>query len=416
MNVGRNFLIYLSSSLLAGFLPLLLMPFLTRQLEPEEYGVMITLTTLVMVTLPMINCGTVSYLGVQYFRAERAQFVNLFSTVLVIPLAITLLLVALCALAAPWVAEAMEVPGAWIPIVPVMAAAFYIPMVTLNLLRMRDQPFGYAALELSNAAVNFGVTILLIIGLGLAWEGRMTAAFGANILTSIAAIIWLRRFGFHSGRFTPALLSPTIRFGAGVVPHDLANQAMRLADRLIIAIMIGQTALGAYGVATQIASVMLVMLGALNRAWTPFVFSALKEDTEEARFRLVRRSYQAHIGLILFFIAFNVATPLVYDWLVDARYHDSESAVFWITLGYLFNGFYLTVVDRIFYHKKTHYLAVITVLNAVGSLSLAFFLAQGVGTVGVPIAFAATSAVVMVAVFALTQWLAPLPWLRALKP
>jgi len=416
MNVGRNFLIYLFSSLLAGLLPLLLMPFLTRLLEPEEYGVMITLTTLVMVTLPIINCGTIPYLGVQYFHIERTQFVDILTSVLVVPMAITLILVAVYALSAPWIAELLDVPIAWVPVVPIMAAAFFIPMVTLNLLRMRDQPFGYAALELSNAAVNFVMTILLIFGLGLAWEGRLTAAFSANALTSIAAFIWLRRQGFLAGTFALAHLPSAIRFGAGVVPHDLANQAMRLADRLIIAIIIGQTALGSYGVATQIASVMLVMLGALNRAWTPFVFSTLKEDTEEARLRLVRRSYQVYLGLVLFFVAFNLVAPLVYSSLVDERYHDGAPAIFWLTLGYLFNGFYLTVVDRIFYLKKTHILAVVTVLNAVGSLSLSIALARGVGTVGVPIAFAATSGVVMVAVFALTQRLAPLPWFRALKP
>lgn len=415
MTVGRNFLIYLFSSLLAGLLPLLLIPFLTRQLEPEEYGVMITLTTLVMVTLPIINFGIIPYLGVQYFRIKRAQFVDILVSLLVVPIAITLMLVAVYALSAPWVAGLFDVPIVWIPIVSVMAASYFIPMVTLNLLRMRDQPFGYAALELSNATLNFAMTILLIFGLGLAWEGRLIAAFGVNALISTAAFIWLQRRGFLAGTFTSSLLPPAVRFGAGVLPHDLANQAMRLADRLIIAVMIGQTALGAYGVATQIASVMLVMLGALNRAWTPFVFSTLKEDTEEARLRLVRRSYQVYIGLVFFFVAFNLVLPWVYDSFVDERYHDGAPATFWLTLGYLFNGFYLTVVDRIFYLKKTHILAAVTVLNAVGSLSLSIALAQGVGAVGVPIAFAATSGVVMVCVFALTQRLAPLPWFRALK-
>lgn len=416
MKVERNFLIYLSSSLLAGLLPLLLMPFLTRQLEPEEYGVMTTLTTLVMVTLPIINFGTIPYLGVQYFRVERAQFVDILASVVVVPFAITLIMVVLAALLAPWIAGFFDVPIVWVPIVPILAAAFFIPMLTLNLLRMRDQPYGYAALELSNASVNFVMTIFLILGLGLAWEGRLTAAFCANVVLSLAAFIWLQRCRYLAGTFTSSLLQPAFRFGAGVIPHDLANQAMRLADRLIIAVMIGQTALGAYGVATQIASVMLVMLGALNRAWTPFVFSILKEDTDGARLKLVRRSYQVYLGLIFFFFAFNLVVPSVYNFLVDERYHYGKPAIFWLTLGYLFNGFYLTVVDRIFYIKKTHILALVTSLNAVCSLSLSIALARGVGIIGVPIAFAATSGVVMVVTFALTQRLVPLPWIRALRP
>jgi len=295
-----------------------------------------------------------------------------------------------------------------------MAVGFFIPMATLNLLRMLDRPFGYAWVELSGTAINFGLTIVLIFAAGLAWEGRILAVFGANLLISIAAFLWLMRQGFLGQTFTPALLAPALRFGAGVVPHDLANQAMRLADRLIVAVVIGQTALGAYGVATQIATVMLVMLGALNRAWTPLVFATLAEDTEAARIRLVRRSYLVYLGLLGFFAAFNFATPFIYDLLVDSRYHGAQPAVFWLTLGFLFNGFYLTVVDHIFYLKKTHLLAAVTVLNASASLTLAYALAGSMGVVGVPIAFAVTSGVVMIAVFGLTQWLSPLPWWRAL--
>lgn len=416
MNVGRSFLIYLSSSLLSGLLPLILMPLLTRHLAPEEYGIMVTLTTLVTVTLPLIQWGTISYLGVQYFRADIAEFVELFSTILVVPVVTGLVLVALFTLTSGPLAGLLDIPRNWVPLVPVLATALYIPMSTLNLLRMRSQPFMYAAMELSTTALNFGLTLWFVLAVGLAWEGRLLGVFGANLTISLGAIVWLWRRRLITGPFKKSLLSGALRYGSGVVPHELANQSMRLADRLIIAVVVGQTSLGAYGVATQIATIMLVMLTALNRAWTPFVFSSLRENTHQARILLVRRTYLVHVGLIMFFVLFNLATPLVYDLLVDVRYQESQSAVFWLSLGYLFNGFYVTVVDRIFYLKKTHLLATITILSATASLTLAYYLAGTIGALGVPIAFAIISGVVAMSVFFLTQRLSPLPWLGALRP
>jgi O-antigen/teichoic acid export membrane protein len=416
MKVGRSFLIYLSSSLVAGMLPLLLMPFLTRHLTPEEYGIMVTVTTLVMVTLPLIQWGSISYLGVQYFRSPFAEFVDLYSTILVVPVVATLLFVALFAFVADPIAALLDVPTTWVPLLPVMAAAFYIPMSTLNLLRMRDCPFSYGVVELVSTSLNFSLTLWLVLAVGLTWEGRVLGIFGANLMITIAAVVWLLRRQFITCTFTRSLLPRALHYGSGVVPHEIANQSMRLADRLIIAVVVGQTALGAYGVATQIATVMLVMLTALNRAWTPFVFSSLKEDSHQARIRLVKRSYQVQIGLLIFFALFNLAVPVMYDQLVDSRYHESQSSVFWLSLSYLFNGFYLTVVDRIFYLRKTHLLAKITILNAIGSLSLAFTLAGTMGALGVPIAFAIISGVVAVMTFILAQRLSPLPWLGALQP
>lgn len=415
MNVGRNFLIYLSSSLLSGLIPLILMPILTRHLSPEEYGIMITLTTMVTVTLPLIQWGTISYIGVQYFHASIMEFVDIFSTILVVPIFTSFVLVAVFASSSGPLATLFDIPRLWVALVPILAAAFYIPMATLNLLRMRNQPFGYGAVELSTTALNFGLTLWFVLALGLAWEGRMLGILGANLVISIGAVLWFRRRRLITGSFRGSLLPAALRYGSGVVPHEVANQSMRLGDRLIIATVAGPTALGAYGVAAQIAAVMLVMLTALNRAWTPFVFSSLKEDTHEARILLVRRTYLVHAGLIISFVLFNLAVPLVYQVLVDARYHESESVVFWISLGYLFNGFYLTVVDRIFYLKRTNLLAVITFLNAAGSLTLAFYLARTMGPLGVPIAFAMIAGVIAILVFFVTQMLSPLPWVGALR-
>lgn len=415
MNVGRHILIYLASSVIGGLVPLLLLPILTRELQPAEYGTMVTMTTLVALTIPVVNWGVIPYLGVQFFNLSLSNFKQLFSTIWIIPVVSTSILVCAAMLASPWTSVWINLPRTWFLVVPLLAATFFFPLVAQNLLRMRRQPYSFAAVELSNAAINFGLTLILILAVGIGWQSRILAVLGANIAISVAALAWLGRQGFFAAKVSPALLRPALSFGAGVTLHDLANNTMRLLDRLLVAVILGPVALGQYGVAAQIASVMLFMLGALNKAWTPFVFASLSEDTDTARVELVRRTYQAFVGLIIFFCVFNVGVPFLYKWLVDARYQDSSDIVFWLSLGYLFNGFYLTVVDRIFYLKKTHLMAIITVSNALVYAGLSYFLLQALGPIGVAIAFAITSCIVMCATFVFTQWLSPLPWLRALK-
>ena len=415
MRVGRNILIYLGTSVASGLLPLLLLPFLTRQLDPSEYGIMITISSLISLIMPIINWGLIPYVGVQYFRSDPDNFPSIISTIFLVPFVMTLLLLLMFWVFGEWVAVWLKIPRAWVNAAPLLSVAFFLPLLVQNLLRMRDQPFGYAAMELSGAAINFSLTLILVFALDLGWEGRILAALTANIGLSLIAFIWLLRRKILTLTFVREQLGPALRFGSGTVLHDLANQLMRLSDRLLIVFMIGQFAAGQYAVAVQIASIMLVILSAFNRAWTPFVFSTLMDGSDLAREKLVLRSYLVQIILLALFAAFNLAMPLVYEILVDEQYHESIEYVFWLSLGYLFNGFYLTIVDHIFFVKKTHLLAGVTGFNAIATVGLAYFLVTHLGPVGAPMAFAITACLTMCAVFLIVQRISPLPWIRTLQ-
>jgi O-antigen/teichoic acid export membrane protein len=414
VKLGRNFVIYLASSVVSGALPLALMPFLTHSLTPVEYGIMVTVTTIVALIAPVVNWSITAYVGVEYFKTEADEFPALLSSVLLIPAINTVLLLIIAALTEHWLWSWLGVPPGWNLVIPLMAAALLLPQIVQTILGMRDRAISYAAYEVGQALIGFLATIVLVLGLGLAWKGRVIAAALASLALSGVATIWLYRQGFLVRRFAPAEFIAALRFGTGGVAHGLAGQALRLGDRLLIVALLGQAAVGTYAVAVQWSSIMLTALTAFNRAWVPFLFSNLSAAAPDWQNRLVRQTYLVWAVLLLFFIAFNVGTPIGYYLMVDGRYHNSMTAVFWLTLGYFFTGIYLTVVDFLFYLKKTHILATITVFNLILNTGLAFVLIRIYGSVGAAVAFAITSAIVTGLTFAVVYRLHPMPWLQGI--
>lgn len=414
MKLGKSFIIYLGSSIVSGALPLALMPFLTGHLAPVQYGVMVTLTTIIALIAPVVNWATTAYLSVQYHKTSEAALATLLSSILIIPIANTAFLTILFFLARHQLSALFGIPADWSYVMPLMAAAMLLPQMAQTILAMRGRVIGFAAYEIGGALIGFLATITLVVLIGMGWEGRILAVALASVLMTCVAASWLLRRQLLIWHFSAGEIRAALRFGSGGVVHDLANQALRLGDRLLIVALVGQAAVGNYAVAVQWSSIMLTILAAFNRAWVPFLFSALSQATPGWAERLVRHTYIVWGALLLLFVAFNVATPIGYALLVNQRYHQSMPAVTWLTIGYFFNGIYLTVVDYIFYLKKTHILAAITTFNLLLNTALAYVFIHQFGPIGAAMAFAITAAIVMGLTFVVSYRLYPMPWLRGI--
>ena len=410
MKLGKNFVIYTLSSIASGTLPLGLMPFLTNRLDPSQYGILATLTTMSLLLWPIVNWSITSYIGVKFFSSGRDNFPETFSSVLLLPLFMSIILITIFFCFRYQIGELLSIPPQWSVVIPFMAGSMLMPQVAQAVFAMRNQPIFYAAFEISGALINFFGTIAFVIALRLAWEGRIMAALLASTALSTIAFVYFRKGGLLVWQVARDPVSAAVRFGMGAMTNELAMQAMRQGDRILIVILIGQTTMGKYAVALQWSSILLTVLTAFGRAWSPFLFSSLSKTRKDLDKAIVRQTYTVWTLLFLAFLSFNLVTPLGYRLLINERYHDSVGVVFWITLGYLFTGVYLTLVDYILYTKKTHVLAYITIINLVVNLTLASYMIKRYGAIGAAMAFAITMGIIMCLTFATSRKIHPMPW------
>lgn len=410
MSFRKDFPIYLASTAIAAAVPILLMPVLTRGLTPDDYGRMAMLLTLIGILTPIINFGTLPYLGVAFHQQDHDGLRRTLSSIMVIPLAMAVLVtMASFGFRGP-VADWLSLPPGWVTLAAPIALTMTLPQMLLVLLRMRNEARAYAVIEVGGAVLNLTLTGALLIGLHQGWLARSQAMAVAGVILSLVAVLWLRRLKLLGAPRERKIVTDTLRFGAGVVPHDVANQALRIVDRVMIMGILGAASAGEYAVAAQIGSMMLLVLSAFNRAWTPYLFARLRLDTPEADRQIVRAMRLAMAGMIAGWLVFLAITPLLFRLLVDARYHAAIGPTMWVATGYLFMGIYMTYVDNLFYLKKTHYLSMVTGAAVVLNTLLSYLMIHLFGVSGAGIAFAGTSAAIMVAVLLIVNWLRPLPW------
>jgi O-antigen/teichoic acid export membrane protein len=256
------------------------------------------------------------------------------------------------------------------------------------------------------------LSLLFVIALEWHWQGRMLAIGMSSLLCSALALVWMWREGYLVRSVARPLLSKALRFGSGVVPHELGSQAIRLLDRLFLAAMVGLASAGQYAVAAQVASVMLILLSAFNRAWTPYLFAQLERKDKAVDRLVVNKSYLviACFGMVI--LGFNLVVPTAYEIFIAPNFHRSMEYVPWLTLGYFFAAVYLTYIDYVFYTRKTHVLAAITMFNLTCNVALNYALISRYGSIGAAYAFAVSMFLVMLVAFVLSNRLHPMPWLH----
>lgn len=410
MSLKRSLVIYTASSILGSALPLALLPLMTRYLSVEEYGIVATLTTLIAFFTPPLTWGVPGIISVEHGRLAPDTFRQFVATALSVPLISLLLMTVVAAAAAPWAAPLLQVPAPWFAAMPVIAGLAVLPQVLSAILRMSNRPMSFGLVEVGQALATVLLSYAFVVSLNGHWQGRMWAYACAAGMTSLAALIWLGRHGYLRRPAGTGMLKEVFRFGLGLLPHDLGNQAIRLADRLFLVALVGLSGAGQYAVAAQVTAVVMVLLSAFNRAWAPYLFPRLRDATPETQRQLVRMSYGVMAGFLAFFIAFNLLVPVAFHWLIDPKFHEAITYVPWLTLGYFFTSVYMTYIDYIFFVKKTYLLSMVTTLNMSLNLGLNYLLIREFGPIGAAYAFATTMFVVMLVAFWLSNKVHPMPW------
>jgi O-antigen/teichoic acid export membrane protein len=415
MRVARNVVIYSLSSFLAGAVPLLLLPVLTRVLTEDDFGAFATVTTLTALFTPAVMWGGTALLSVEYFARPRNHLPRLVSSLVLLATAVFVAALVIALMAGSIFHEQLKIPRGWLLIAPILAALALLPQLLLTLFRVRDEANKYGYVEVLTATITVLLTLLFVVVFGFDWTGRVYATVVCSTVVSIYAFVWLRRQGLLVPVLDKREIEEAFRFGAGVVPHDTCWQVIRLIDRLFLVSLLGLASAGQYAVASSVAGITLVVVGAFGHAWTPYVFSKLHSGGEQAKRSIVRLSYIAILGFLTFFALFNVATPAFYAVFVDDKFDASRQFVVWLTLGYFFWAVSHTYVDYILLMKRTRVLSMVTLFNMLCNLALNYVLIRRFGAIGAAYAFAATMFVAMTLAFIVSNHLYPMPWLFWLR-
>ncbi|MEK7226020.1 MAG: hypothetical protein AAB221_10085, partial [Bacteroidota bacterium] len=155
--------------------------------------------------MPFITGGILYPLSVEYFKRDKPAYSTYFSNAQVIPLLSLALLTICCFVFQQELMRFLKVSAFWVWIMPLTAWLIMINETAMIITRNNNKPFQYAFFSVGKNLAEIGMTVLLVIGLHWAWQGRLLSAAIAPTLLGIISVYLFYRWKFIVKRSTGKL-------------------------------------------------------------------------------------------------------------------------------------------------------------------------------------------------------------------
>lgn len=390
-----------------NFLPrigaFLLLPLYVRFLSRGEYGTVSLVMSIAGLLTIVYRLGLDGALMRLHFDESGDRQRALYSTLTAVAIiAVIFGSLATVLLLAPWFGQLFAglsfAPYGLLAIgIAAASAVAFSPGIFYRATGQASRFLLYALAIFITASVASVALVLLGWGATGLLVGQLAGAVFGMIVT-IALV--LRISGFH---YEPSAIPAALRFGLPLVPHLVSAWALRLADRLLIGLLIGLPAaqalgeLGAYSLGYQLGYVLTVVISSFNAAWAPWFFRIADQASAPALFRGMTTIVMA--GALAVGVGTAALAPQIISIIARPDYASAADVLPIVAMASVLFAFYTMLTTVVFYAKATGRLAVITVAAALLNVAVNVLLIPPLGIVG-----AAWATFAAYTFFALATW------------
>jgi O-antigen/teichoic acid export membrane protein len=407
---GLHALVYLVSTLLMRGLWIVLTPFYTRVMSPQDFAVVAvanTLTTALGIVLGVAIYGGIPRLYFEHATDESRR--RYLGTVLLFSLAFPA--------GAGVLLEVVGILGgldifATVPFRPYLELVLWTAVLS-NLLNLpttvymtREEPRKVALLNLASGATQLVVSILLVGFFRQGALGVIRAGFFTALLMGVLSVVLMSRMSRLTLSFPD--LRPMLAYSLPLVPHLLANWALSVSDRLVLERYVSAAELARYSLAYLFSTGVSVIAGAVA---TPITAAANRQlgDPETAKAIPPLGTYALLITVSAALLVSVNAAELV-SIFAPSAYGGAAAFVPWVAAGAALQGVYLVWSTGTWYSKKTGAIPLVTLACVVVNLGINLALVPRYGALVAAISTAVAYAVAAVLHGLLAHRNHPIAW------
>ncbi len=291
--------IYSVTNILNMSLPFLLMPILTRCLQPKEYGIIAMFQLVIAAAAPIIGVSMNGAVSRRYYDRDEIRLDTYIGNCLIILLCNSLLGLLVISICRDYASKLTGIPSNWLWTIVAYSFCITIINIGMALYQVESKPFKYGILQLSQAVLNFALTLLLVVVFLYGWRGRLIAINLSLACIAAVILVLLYRNKFISFSFNRSYIRNILNFGVPLIPHALGAILLTQVDRYFISTYVSVEEVGIYSVAVQLTSMFTLLQQSFNNAYLPWVFRQLKEEDERAKVKIVSFTYGYFIFMVL---------------------------------------------------------------------------------------------------------------------
>lgn len=380
----RHSVIYMVPTILTKGLGFLLLPIYTHAFAPSDYGALDLITSLgpmvqVVITLEVVQ-GMVR-LRVDLPPDQRARLTG---TTWLFSLLVYAAFVAVALPSAPWLAQHVLGNGDLVDVTRIGIVSITMSALAtmfLNQFRWELRSTTYTILATCYAVTTIVVAAWMALVAELGVFGVLAGQAASAAVFSLIAVALAR----HSVRWvlSGTLLRRMLAYSWPLVPASLSVTLTLYFDRIALTVLTSLQEVGVFGVAARLASVITILVAALQTAVMPLILAHYTEPGTPASLAKVFR--WALAILLSVCLALHLAAQELVALLAPPAYAGAAKLVPVLALAMMVNQLYVFFPGMALAMKTRQQLAV-TVAAAVVTLVANIALIPALGASGAALA------------------------------
>ena len=416
--LGKETLIYGTSTVLARLLNFCLVPFYTYYLLPGQYGEIATVFAIIALLNVVFLFGMdQSYLRFASDHSDKQKvFRHCFYGVLLNGLVLGSILWCFSIPAAE-LAGLPPQAGFYLRLAAVILLLDVLNMIPFTKLRLERKAWYFAGVRTASIVINVLGNIFFIAVLKKGPESILWANIFASLasLLLLSPVVWSELKSRAFFVFDKPLTGNLLAYAWPFVPSGLASLLVTVIDKPLLVHLVGTDQVGIYQANFKIGVFMMLIVSMFDQAWRPFFLEQARKQQAKQIFAQVFSYFTAISSWVL--LGLSLLMPVIIQsnllgnfHLISPAYWGGLSIIPLVLTGYFFYGLYVNFMVGPILTKKTSVLLWITLLGAVVSISTNLLLVPHLGIVGAGWAVLLGYGAMTTALFLFTHKVYPIPY------
>jgi O-antigen/teichoic acid export membrane protein len=402
--------IYGSGTVLSQLVTFLLLPLLTRQLSPTDYGIIGMLAVVPLVLVVLATSGIKAAVYQRFNLGSEAERATMLSTSMVGTTLSALSFLGVALLATPLLARFLfgaqthltEV--ALTSVTAFLGALAEIPRAGLQSFRRAK---AVTALNLAQLVTGSFTTLGLVVFLDQGVRGVVLGALAGQIVSTVGSV-WLLR-GSWSRNLSMEVWRSMRAYGRPYLPHRLVGVVMGFYGDYVVREKLGLHETGLFSMATRFASPIALMTNALQQAWQPYKFKIRSEDPDPPSFFASAFTYFVAVFAYLL-VGLSAWGPELLRLMTAPEFHAAGSLVWAIALMRVVQGTYPLLATGVDVGDNTRRVPIASLVSLIVLVPATMLLVPRLGAMGAALGSMLSWLAMCVSFYFISQRVYPIPY------
>lgn len=341
-------------------------------LNVDENGLLNLLGSSTAIFISFLSLGIVHSTSVEFFKLEKEEFKDFFTTGFVIPCIVLILGIAALYFFRTELNNSYHFPASFAFIIPIIAFFTFCNELFVTLIRNNDEPNTYLKMSLLRLVIEASLSVLLVVNFAMRWEGRVIAMISACVVLFLAAFFYFKEKRYIFGKIKKNYLKGELKYAIPIIIFQGGSFCLFSSDKFFLSYYAGNVDVGIYGYACTFCAILSIGCTAVLHYILPKIYEQLSQP--KINYNQIRTYFIYYFcfafSLLLCVVAF---TPFLYQHFINSKYYAGISYLPLIALGYFFWNINYFFYSFLLYKKNKKMILILSLISILFSLASNYF-------------------------------------------